>query len=109
MEAIVRRRAGNETIRELPVALMPEISYRKALRSRFRLDQTTYTVRGCPVTAFQRFLCACGQASFNDLDWKPAYLEKLLLMLEKDGSDVARWYALNILLEHKVVVPLDVD
>lgn len=109
MEAIVRRTSGSETIRELPVALMPEISYRKALSSHFTLDQTVYTVNSCPITAFKRFICECGQDSLKNSAWRSTYLEKLLLMLEKDCSDVARWYALNILLEHKVVVPLDAD
>lgn len=109
MEAIKSWGSESETVRELPLALLPEISYRKALSSRFVLEHTTYTVSACPIDTFRCFVSKCGQASFNSRLWGPVQQGKLLRLLEKDCSDVARWYALNILLEHKVAIPLEVE
>jgi hypothetical protein len=85
----------------------PDISYRKALSGRFTLDQTTYTVADCPSDVFKRFIEGCGQAPDTGRSWNLAQLGKLLSLLDQDCSTVARWYAIDVLLEHKVKVPLE--
>jgi hypothetical protein len=87
----------------------PEISYRAALRSHFTLDHATYAVSDCPGSIFKHFVRECGKVCFHRGIWKPVQLENLLRMLDTDCSDVARWYALNVLLEHQVKVPLETD
>src|SRR5579859_2102856 len=98
----------NEAEREAPPqALQPDISYSEALNSCFTLDQTTYIVGDCPGGVFRRFIeKCCGQAAFKGRRWNPTQQEKLLSMLDKDCSGVARWYAIDTLLELKVTVPL---
>lgn len=107
METRVLEIPARETVRENPLASLPVINYRKALSSRFTLDQVTYTVRDCPDNVFQHFVRECGRASFQRRNWKPIQQEQLLRLLERDCSDVARWYSLNALLEHQVSVPLE--
>ena len=87
--------------------LRPDLSYRKALSCRFTFDQTTYTVADCPEEVFKRFIERCGQAPDTSRRWSLAQLHKLLSMLDNDCSNEARWYALDVLLEHKVKVPLE--
>jgi hypothetical protein len=84
----------------------PDLSYRKALSCRFTLNQTTYTVADCPEEVFKRFIEECGQAPDRSRRWSLAQLHKLLSILDTDCSNVARWYAIDVLLEHKVKVPL---
>ncbi|GHP00414.1 hypothetical protein KSF_104610 [Reticulibacter mediterranei] len=84
----------------------PDISLYQALRSRFLLDQITYTVGDCPDDIFKRFITLCSQTVGYSKYWKPLHLHKLLHMLDQDCSDVARWYAIEILLTHRVIVPL---
>lgn len=87
--------------------LRPDISYRKALSCRFTLDQTTYIVADCPNDVFKRFIEGCGQAPDTGRRWNLAQLNKLLRVLDKDCSNVARWYAIDMLLEYQVKVPLE--
>lgn len=108
METRVLETPACETLRENFLASWPDISYRKALNCRFTLDHITYTVKDCPGNVFQRFIRECGRVSLRNGSWKPIHQENLLRLLEKDCSDVARWYCLNSLLEHKVRVPLEI-
>jgi hypothetical protein len=107
MKAKSPERLASEAEREVSLALQPDISYHKALSSRFTLDQTTYTVGDCPSEVFKRFIEGCGQPPCQGRSWNPAKQKKLLSMLDKDCSEVARWYAIDTLLEHKVTVPLE--
>ncbi len=108
METKLPETQASEAVRNLPPALLPEISYSMALSSRFTLDRITYKVRDCPGDVFKRFIEGCGKASLDRRSWKPCQQTNLLLILDKDCSDVARWYAIDLLLEHKVAVPLEV-
>lgn len=107
----MRSRQQNQTMRETfrdhVTPLLPTMSYRGALSCCFTLDQKTYTVGNCPDTIFKRFISACGQAGLNSKNWKPVQQDRLLHMLELDCSDVVRWYSINLLLEHKISVPLE--
>jgi len=105
----VLERQANEAARNNAPALQPELSYRQALRGHFTLDQVTYRVGDCPVYVFKRLVRECGQAALPCRNLKLTHLEELLRLLEQDGSDVARWYAINVLLDHKVAVPLEVE
>lgn len=107
METRLTEAQGHKAPHNLPPALLPKISYNKALRSRFTLDQTIYTVRNCSSEVFKRFIEQCGRQALGSAKWKPLQQTGLLLLLEKDCSDIVRWYALNQLLEHKVNVPLE--
>lgn len=109
MNTSLRTEEKDETARNYPATLLPEMSLRKALGSRFRLDQITYTVSTCPGNIFKRFVSECGQVSRKNNHWRPIQQENLLRLLETDCSDVARWYSINVLLEHKVAVPLEVN
>jgi hypothetical protein len=86
--------------------IQPAIGYRQAMRSRFTLDQNTYTVAECPGDVFQRFITDCGCATCQNRSWTPRYQQALVHLLERNCSDVARWYALETLLAHHVSVPL---
>jgi hypothetical protein len=105
----VLERQANEATRNNPPALWPEMSYRQALNCHFTLDQVTYRVGDCSGHAFKRLVRECGQAALPSRNLKLTHLEELLHLLEQDGSDVARWYAINVLLDHKVAVPLEVE
>lgn len=83
------------------------MSYSEVLKSCFTLDQVTYIIRNCSSDVFKRFIEKCGQTSPEYKRWKPFLQANLLQLLEKDCSDIARWYAINLLLEHKVKVPLE--
>ena len=107
METRLTETQGRDVPHNLPPALLPEISYRKALGSRFTLDQTIYAVRNCSKDVFKRFIEQCGQKALGSTKWGPFQQTDLLRLLDKDCSDTARWYALNQLLEHKVSVPLE--
>jgi hypothetical protein len=107
METRLAEQRGSEVPHSLPPALLPEMSYSEALKSHFTLDQVTYTIGNCPSDVFERFIEKCGQASLEHRRWKPLQQADLLHLLEKDCSDIARWYAINLLLEHKVKVPLE--
>jgi hypothetical protein len=87
----------------------PGISFYQALRCRFQLDQVTYTVGDCPDDIFKRFITLCSQPTATNKHWKPLHQHKLLFMLDQDCSDVARWYAIETLLAHQVMVPLEND
>jgi hypothetical protein len=89
--------------------VQPDISIYKALRSRFILDQVTYIVGDCSSDVFKRFITACCQAAFPSKHWKSLHQQALLRILDKDCSDVARWYAIETLLAHHVSVPLVKD
>ena len=107
METRVMETRGSETPHHLPPALLPAISYSEALRSRFTLGQKTYTIRTCPGEVFKRFIEQCGQEALGKQRWKPFQQADLLLLLDRDCSDVARWYAIDLLLAHNVSVPLE--
>lgn len=107
METRLTELQGSEVPHNLPPALLPAMSYSEALKSRFTLDQVTYTIRNCSGDVFKRFIEKCGQTSLEHRKWKPFQQADLLHLLEKDCSDIARWYAINLLLEHKVNVPLE--
>lgn len=110
MEVSMLEKGANETVRENPLASLPKISYRKALSSRFTLNQVIYTVRDCPGNIFKRFVNECGWASLPGKNWKLINQEQILRLLEQENySDVARWYSLNALLEHQVRVPFATD
>lgn len=109
MGVAVRETPGNETTPHLPASLLPEISYSRALSSRFTLGQMTYTIGKCPNEVFKQFVEQCGQNSLGNKNWKVPQHANLLLMLDNDCSDVTRWYAIELLLEQKVAVPLDQD
>lgn len=51
----------------------------------------------------------CGQAALPSRTLKLTHLEELFRLLEQDGSDVARWYVINVLLDHKVAVSLEFE
>lgn len=106
MNTTLRTEEKAEAARGCPAQLLPEMSLSKALSSRFTLDQVTYTVSTCPSTIFKRFVSECGQTTRTNRNWRPIQQEHLLRLLDMDCSDVARWYSLNLLLEHQVTVPL---
>lgn len=93
MEAIARRTSGGGAAQELPMALLPETSYRKTLDSRFTLDQTTYTVSACPGNAFRRFIPFVSVDRFlsrmkhgNLLTWKSLCLCSMLIVAMLRGG-----------------------
>lgn len=85
----------------------PDISLYQALHSHFLLNQITYTVGSCPDDIFKRFIAVCSQVAGTNKHWKQLHQQKLLSLLDQDCSDVARWYAIETLLAHQVIVPLE--
>ncbi len=77
---------------------LPRISYKTAMRSWILFAGAAYQVQACNVVVFQ----AC-------VDELAATVKKPLCgalrgFTYRDGID--RWYAINVLLEHKATVPL---
>ncbi len=107
METRIMETRGSEEPHHLPPALLPAISYSEALRSRFTLGQRIYTVKTCPGEVFKRLIEQCGQEAFGGGKWKPFQQADLLRLLDRDCSDVARWYAIDLLLAHSVSMPLE--
>lgn len=104
---VVLQEIQNRQTAHLPASLLPEISYSGALNSHFTFNQMTYIIGKCPNEVFKQFIEKCGQASLGQKNWKEVQHTNLLLMLDNDCSDVMRWYAIELLLEQKVAVPLE--
>jgi len=87
----------------------PDISFYQALRCHFLFNQSIYTVGDCPDDIFRRFIALYSQPTATNKRWKPLHQHKLLFTLDQDCSDVARWYAIETLLAHQIMVPLVSD
>jgi len=99
---------ASEIVCKAEPRLQPHISYENALASRFTMNKITYKVGACPNPVFKSFIeGCCRQAPYKGRSWNSAQQEKLLSMLEKDESSVARWYVIDMLLACKVAVPLE--
>jgi hypothetical protein len=107
MKAALQEQQGSESAHHLPTCVLPQISYTRALNSHFTFCQVAYTIRKCPGDIFKQFIEQCSQASLGKKNWKLLQHINLLLMLDKDCSEVTRWYAVELLLEQKVPVPLE--
>lgn len=88
----------------------PRISYSQALSARFVYHGEGYTVETCPASILTSYLTACVSLS-DKMCGKRAEavrgaVREALGTLANDDTDLARWYALDVLLSSNVPVPL---
>ncbi|MEO8956219.1 MAG: hypothetical protein ABI465_16830 [Ktedonobacteraceae bacterium] len=84
--------------RRAPSNIMPELPYEQAMtRYLITPDALIFKMRTCPTGDFTRWVravvwaCPAVQEALRDMDY---------------ASTVDRWYAINMLLEHDISVPL---